>query len=155
MGGAPAPGPGLRGLHVPAGGAAGLGPPGAGPFGPLNLSGLLRGPQLETRPRGGRAGSGSGGGSGELRRGAYWTPFLPGLPRDRLGEPDSGGRRCCRWLHTPTQAGVPVPTRTGPGQASLENPPLCRGAVVRWFARTASTRSRSLGPAHPPRLSLA
>lgn len=54
----------------PVGRRGAAGAPGAGPLGPLNLPGLLRGPQPETAPRGAEQGA-------ALRGGAYWAPSCP------------------------------------------------------------------------------
>ena len=69
-------GGGWCGLQVPAGGAARPGALGAGPPGPLNHSGSLRGPQPGTAPRGGRAGRGGG----TLRGGAFGALSFPRPP---------------------------------------------------------------------------
>lgn len=63
----------------PVGRRGAAGAPGAGPLGPLNLPGLLRGPQPETAPRGAEQGA-------ALRGGAYWAPSCPRPRRTCWGD---------------------------------------------------------------------
>lgn len=78
---------------------------GAGPLGPLNLPGLLRGPQPETIPSVAEQGAEAAGRSREVRTG----------PLGRLESPAPGALSV-------------RPRGRGPSRASCANPPLPRGA---------------------------
>lgn len=104
----------------PGGRRGAAGAPGAGPLGPLNLPGLLRGPQPETAPRGAEQDAAAAAGrSGEVRTGPLRVPGPRGI--------QWGGSR-------PRLPGGSVrPRGRGPGWASCANSPHPGAPAVRWL----------------------
>lgn len=118
----------------PGGRRGAAGAPGAGPLGPLNLPGLLRGPQPETAPRGAEQDAAAAAGrSGEVRTGPLRVPGPRGI--------QWGGSR-------PRLPGGSVrPRGRGPGWASCANSPHPRGARGQVVACAWPPLPRS---PHPP-----